>query len=324
MSFSSDQKTSARADAEQSTDEVSASAYDFGYFKHVLPVRVYGEDLGPTMVTGPSSYLRFLDRGRVEAIERLCRDSGRESWLTKFLVNVYRMDVQYLGDSSASEELEVRTGIRRISSHRAAFDQLVVSPATGQVLVDAVVECAFLSGETRELVPVPTILVSHGPPSRVAVGQRVVPIPFSDEDHFKAQQEFRVYYEDTDAQGIVYHVSYVRFCTRALFDIVGDIWRDIPAQQKMDELHLGMGRLEIRFLKSATLGDRVEVRTGTRQLQDRRMILDQRVVDMGSGVVLADVVVTLRFTDDRGRPVDVPPQMVEAYFKPYRRKEKPH
>ncbi len=296
---------------------------DMDYFQYLLTVRVYGEDLGPTMVTGPASYLRFLDRGRVEAIERLCRDSGRENWLTKFLVNVYRMDVRYLGDSSAGEELEVRTGIRRMSSHRAAFDQLVLSRATGEVLVDAVVECAFLDSLSRDLVPVPTILVSHGPPSRAAAGQRVVPIPFNDEDHFKAQQEFRVYYEDTDAQGIAYHVSYVRFCTRALFDIVGEIWRDTPVQKKMSELHLGMGRLEIRFLKSATLGDRVEVRTGTRQLQDKRMILDQRIVDMGSGVVLADVVVTLRFTDDQGRPVVVPPQMVEAYFKPYHRHKKP-
>jgi hypothetical protein len=65
---------------------------DLEYYRHRIRVVVYGDDLNSRGYAGVSSYLRYLDRGRVEAIETLCRETNSESWLTAFTVNVYRIE----------------------------------------------------------------------------------------------------------------------------------------------------------------------------------------------------------------------------------------
>ena len=67
--------------------------------------------------------------------------------------------------------------------------------------------------------------------------------------------KIRIYYEDTDAGGVVYHTKYIAFCERArsevffqngvTFDEDGFVVRDIQAT----------------FLKPAKLGDLIEVKT---------------------------------------------------------------
>lgn len=67
--------------------------------------------------------------------------------------------------------------------------------------------------------------------------------------------KIRVYYEDTDCAGIVYHANYIKFCERArseLFFQKGIFFEDdgfILRSQKAD------------YLKSASLGDMLEIKT---------------------------------------------------------------
>ncbi|MCU0662417.1 MAG: thioesterase family protein [Myxococcota bacterium] len=275
-----------------------------------MAVHVYGEDVDPRNVTGTSAYLRFIDRGRQEAIETLCERLGQKNWLGQYTVNVYRITAHYLKDSQASEWLEVRTGIRRISTHRAAFDQRVVRPDTGELLVDATVEVAFLDA-TRDLVPVPEGFAAEHEVAAEGAPSRIPPVPFGKDDHFAFRDPFRVYYEDTDAQGITYHVSYVRFCTRALFDVVQNVWFKQSVPEWMGLNRVAITRLDARFLNSSGLGDRMEVRTGGRLADADHVFVDQRVVNVATGQVSVDVALEVVFLDSSGRVAPVPPQVAE-------------
>lgn len=275
-----------------------------------MPVHVYGEDVDPRNVTGTSAYLRFIDRGRQEAIEELCTRLAQESWLRRYTVNVYRITTHYLADSRASEWLEVRTGIRHISSHRAAFDQRIVRPDTGELLVDSTVEVAFLD-ENRELAPVPEGFGGGLDIEATGAPSRIPPVPFANESHYAFRAPFRVYYEDTDAQGITYHVSYVRFCTRALFDVVQNVWFKESVSEWMGQNRVAITRLDARFLNASSLGDRMEVRTGLRLADDEHVFVDQRVVNLSTSQVAVDVGLEVVFLDATGQPAPVPPHVAE-------------
>jgi YbgC/YbaW family acyl-CoA thioester hydrolase len=283
------------------------SAPDEDHFRFRLPVTVYGEDLNSRGFVDASAYLRFMDRGRCEAIEEVCLARGRESWLTEYMVNVYRIDIRCATVARLSDRLEVRTGIRRTSSHRAAFDQRIVNAATGEIVVDGVVEVAFLDGD-RQLVEVPAELVPGDDDGEVL---RPRMLPLGDDDRLPYRNLFRVYYEDTDAQGITYHVSYVRFCERALFDMARTLWPEMPTDAWMRRYRAGVASVDVRYLHSSTLGDRLEVRSGMIEVSTHRLTIRHRIVLQATGQLLADAVSEVEFRDDEERLVPVPRTFVD-------------
>jgi prolycopene isomerase len=276
---------------------------------HHLRITAYGAGLDPLAAGRLSATLRYLDRGRVEAIERVCKEAAKESWLALYVVNVYRITIDRFLPIRYPATLDVLTDFRKVSSHRAAFDQRLVLADSGQTVLDAVVEVLFLD-RSKQLVPVPEGFATRearrqeapaarpelrstlAPPGRAEAILR--PVPFGQAGHFVHSSRHRVYYEDTDAQNIAYHVTYCRFCEKALVDffapaLAGGEWPAGGAPRIL--------RYDIRYLKSATLGDRVEVRTGTRRIDDRRFILDQRVVMEHNGDVLCDAMTEVEFPD---------------------------
>jgi acyl-CoA thioester hydrolase len=66
----------------------------------------------------------------------------------------------------------------------------------------------------------------------------------------------RIYYEDTDSGGIVYHSNYIKFCERARSEIV------FASGIEFDEnRHFVVTKLEANYLKPAILGDVLDVKT---------------------------------------------------------------
>jgi len=67
--------------------------------------------------------------------------------------------------------------------------------------------------------------------------------------------KIRIYYEDTDAGGVVYHTKYIAFCERARSEIF------FQNGINFDEDGFVVRDLQATFLKPAKLGDLVEVKT---------------------------------------------------------------
>ncbi|TWO29243.1 MULTISPECIES: YbgC/FadM family acyl-CoA thioesterase [Campylobacter] len=66
----------------------------------------------------------------------------------------------------------------------------------------------------------------------------------------------RIYYEDTDSGGIVYHSNYIKFCERARSEIVFNSGIEFTQSR-----HFVVTKLEASYIKPAVLGDILEVKT---------------------------------------------------------------
>ena len=262
-------------------------------FAFRLPATAYGGDIDLLSAGRPSEYLRLIDRGRVEAIDSVCNAAGEESWLSRYVVNVYRIHITNLRPCPPGERVTVLTGLKKISSHRAAFVQRIVRAEDGRLLMDALVEVLFLDLK-RQLVPVPDEFPGTPGPLAALDALSPKPMPFSAEDHFGHRVPFRIYYEDTDAQGIAYHVTYFRLCERALMDLLTAGGAMTGGNDTAGTAGPRLVSIDLRYLKASLLGDRLEIRTGGRSLGGNRLVLDQRVVQASSGTVVCDVIIELQ------------------------------
>jgi acyl-CoA thioester hydrolase len=107
----------------------------------------------------------------------------------------------------------------------------------------------------------------------------------------------RIYYEDTDAGGVVYHARYVAFCERARSDCLRLLGIH---QSQLPDLHFVVRRMTCDFLKPARLDDLLEVETRFLDLGGARVEIGQQVMLNGNTCFRAHVTVAL--VDGRGRP----------------------
>lgn len=83
----------------------------------------------------------------------------------------------------------------------------------------------------------------------------------------------RVYYEDTDIGGVVYHSNYLNFCERARSQLFFDAGRS-PI---LEGGHFVAKHIEADYLKSAKFGDLLEVKTTLIQIKNASFSLLQQV-----------------------------------------------
>ncbi|MCR8678611.1 MULTISPECIES: YbgC/FadM family acyl-CoA thioesterase [Campylobacter] len=82
----------------------------------------------------------------------------------------------------------------------------------------------------------------------------------------------RVYYEDTDSGGIVYHSNYIKFCERARSEIVFNSGIEFTQSR-----HFVVTKLEARYLKPAVLGDILDIQTKLVKIGGVSLTLEQDI-----------------------------------------------
>ena len=90
----------------------------------------------------------------------------------------------------------------------------------------------------------------------------------------------RVYFEDTDFSGSVYHASYLRFMERGRSDFLralGVGHRAMAAGGEGESLSFAVRRMTIDFLRAATIDDLLEVETHVLRIDGARLALAQRI-----------------------------------------------
>ena len=88
----------------------------------------------------------------------------------------------------------------------------------------------------------------------------------------------RVYYEDTDAGGMVYHAAYLRFAERARTELMRCFGGDHPSLLAKHGVVLAVRRCEIDYLKPAGLDDMLDVHTIVTDVGAARFDMKQMVV----------------------------------------------
>lgn len=110
----------------------------------------------------------------------------------------------------------------------------------------------------------------------------------------------RVYYEDTDAGGIVYHANYLRFMERARTEMLRRMgWQHTGLLQDQG-VSFAVRRCEIDFIAPARLDDTLEVATRIIDIGGASFAVDQTI--RRDGKELARAVLKLATLNRAGRP----------------------
>ncbi|MCC4294354.1 tol-pal system-associated acyl-CoA thioesterase [Brevundimonas aurantiaca] len=112
----------------------------------------------------------------------------------------------------------------------------------------------------------------------------------------------RVYYEDTDFTGLVYHANYVRYFERGRSDFLRAIGVGHADLLEQDQpMAFVVAELNIRYLKPARIDDALVVRTVYEQVKGVRLIIRQTVERGGEVLCRADVTAVCIHLDGRPR-----------------------
>lgn len=122
----------------------------------------------------------------------------------------------------------------------------------------------------------------------------------------------RVYYEDTDAAGIVYHASYLRFAERARTEMLRLV--DVHQSRLMAQagLTFAVKDCAVDYRRPAHLDDLLEVRSRIVDLGRVQLTLDQRVTAVADARVCAVLTVRVGCLNRDGRPARMPAAVADA------------
>lgn len=111
----------------------------------------------------------------------------------------------------------------------------------------------------------------------------------------------RVYYEDTDFTGLVYHANYLRYFERGRSDFLRLIGADhATGLEQSDPAAFTIARMEVDYLRPARIDEALVVITTYEKLKGARLDALQRIER--DGVVLARAAVFAACIDLQGRP----------------------
>jgi acyl-CoA thioester hydrolase len=113
----------------------------------------------------------------------------------------------------------------------------------------------------------------------------------------------RVYYEDTDFSGAVYHANYLRFLERGRTEMVRAAGIDQASLHAATGLGFVVRRMAIEFLRPASMDDLLTVTTQPQEVRGASMTLRQEISRGEELLLTAEVVVA---AVRQGRAVRIP------------------
>ena len=125
----------------------------------------------------------------------------------------------------------------------------------------------------------------------------------------------RVYYEDTDFTGLVYHANYLKFFERGRSDylrLLGVHHHELKAHE--DQIAFAVRHMDIGFMSPARIDDVVTVRTRLTGMKGAQFFLEQ--VCERDGVKLCEARINIVCIDGDGRPRRLPKAFAEALNSP--------
>jgi acyl-CoA thioester hydrolase len=125
------------------------------------------------------------------------------------------------------------------------------------------------------------------------------------------QLPVRIYYEDTDFTGVVYHANYLRYFERGRSDFLRLAGVSHQALlETPDPAAFTVTRIAVEFKAAARIDDALAVRTTYDAVRGPRLMISQRILRGRDLIATADVEAACIGLDGRARRP--PPGLVEA------------
>ena len=274
-----------RTSGEKRPADYSTPEYPFYHNTY----QVYPDDTDFTGFAKDTAYLRFMDRARVRLMDQSEELRAIRPLLESYYVKLYSISAHIHNRAALGEKLDIQTGYKRATSHRAAVDQCILG-SDGRTILTGRAEIMFITRK-EELVELPAVYRTQDRLPFEAPEAALPPLLFADLSNHRFRTEFIVNYEDTDTQGVVYNVSYIKMAQKMFWEIKDEILPPGTNPAKIRCRHVA-----IRFMMPARLTEIIEVRAGYRGIDERSFGIDYRMTLKGSGTVLTDI--HLEYTQD--------------------------
>lgn len=127
----------------------------------------------------------------------------------------------------------------------------------------------------------------------------------------------RIYYEDTDAGGVVYHANFIKFIERGRTELLRFLGFENKSLHENQGILFVVRHINADYLKPAVLDDLLEVQTTVIQLKNTSLVMRQSIYRNNEQIFTADVTVV---AIDAGslKPVRIPDGLrsgFQKYFK---------
>lgn len=119
--------------------------------------------------------------------------------------------------------------------------------------------------------------------------------------------QIRVYYEDTDAGGIVYHTNYIKYCERARSELFFEQGK-LPFDG--DRSGFVVKKIHADFIGMAKLGDIIEVRTKVLKIKAASVLLEQTIYKEETCIFSMEILLVFV---RQGRPKPIPESLLEMF-----------
>lgn len=128
-----------------------------------------------------------------------------------------------------------------------------------------------------------------------------------------AAMRYRVYWEDTDAGGVVYHARYLHFFERARSDWLRELGFPQQDLRQRSNRIFAVTRMDTRFLAPARLEDELAVSVSVETVRAASIVFSQTAHRIGDGARLASAEVHAACLDaDSFKPARAPRDLMAA------------
>ena len=124
----------------------------------------------------------------------------------------------------------------------------------------------------------------------------------------------KVYYEDTDAGGIVYYANYLKYLERARTEALIKIGlSNLKIRDNFKALII-VKSCNIDYKKSAYLEDELNIKSYILSLTKTSFVMSQTIIK--NKIVIVEAKIHLVFINEKAKPIKIPKLVVDK-FKPY-------
>ena len=132
--------------------------------------------------------------------------------------------------------------------------------------------------------------------------------------HKSFKHKIKVYYEDTDAGGIVYYANYLKFLERARSEALSDIGFSNKKIKKDFGAIIVVKSCDIDFKKSAHLEDHLKINSFITSFSKTSFIMSQTIFRNKDVIVKSTV--HLVFVNEKNKPIKIPERIFKS-LKPF-------
>ena len=126
--------------------------------------------------------------------------------------------------------------------------------------------------------------------------------------------KIKVYYEDTDAGGVVYYANYLKYLERARTEALIKIGLSNLKIRNNFKALIIVKSCNIDYKKSAYLEDKLNIKSYILSLTKTSFVMSQTIIK--NKIVIVEAKIHLVFVNEKAKPIKIPKLVVDK-FKPY-------